>query len=214
MVTDLSAMRQTYNASGLDEADLCNDPIDQFRQWFEDSCKAGIHEPNSMALATVGPDGRPSVRVVLLKVIDERGLAFFTNLESRKGQELKGNPRAALNFWWGPLMRQVSFEGKVSHVDDTEADTYFASRPVGSRIGAWASEQSAVIESRSTLEMAEREYRKRFPDEDVPRPKFWGGFRLVPRRVEFWQGRQNRLHDRFVYSWAEGPSWRIQRLAP
>lgn len=214
MVPDLAAMRQNYKANGLNESDLCNDPIEQFRRWFEDACEAGIHEPNSMALATVGSNGQPSVRIVLLKVIDQQGLAFFTNLNSRKGQELKGNPKAALNFWWGPLMRQVGIEGTVERVDDTEADTYFASRPVGSRICAWASEQSGVIENRATLEAAEREYRERYPGDDVPRPGSWGGVRLVPSRVEFWQGRQNRLHDRLRYSRAEGSCWQIERLAP
>ena len=216
MKQEFAAMRQNYKSNGLNEADLCSDPIEQFRTWFEEARQAGIHEPNAMALATADTGGQPSIRIVLLKDIDQRGLAFFTNLESRKGRELKENPRAALNFWWGALMRQVSFEGTVKTVEDIEADKYFASRPIGSRLGAWASEQSSVIESRASLEAAERKYRTQFSGDDVPRPEFWGGFPLVPYRVEFWQGRQNRLHDRLVFSRndSDRSEWRTERLAP
>jgi pyridoxamine 5'-phosphate oxidase len=214
MTTDLAAMRRDYAARGLTEEDVLADPIAQFRRWFEDAEQAGIHEPNAMTLATVGADGQPSARVVLLKEIDRHGLAFFTNLASRKSRELDPDARAALVFWWGPLARQVRFEGAVERVADAEADAYFASRPRGSQIGAWASAQSSVIPDRQTLEEAARSHDRRFGDGEVPRPEFWGGFRLVPARVEFWQGRSDRLHDRLRYTRAAAGDWRIERLAP
>jgi pyridoxamine 5'-phosphate oxidase len=214
MTTDLAAMRRDYAARGLTEEDVLADPIAQFRRWFEDAEQAGIHEPNAMTLATVGADGQPSARVVLLKEIDRRGLAFFTNLASRKSRELDADARAALVIWWGPLARQVRFEGAVERVADAEADAYFASRPRGSQIGAWASAQSSVIPDRQTLEEAARSHDRRFGDGEVPRPEFWGGFRLVPARVEFWQGRSDRLHDRLRYTRAAAGDWRIERLAP
>ena len=213
MTTDLAAMRRDYAARGLTEEDVLADPIAQFRRWFEDAEQAGIHEPNAMTLATVGADGQPSARVVLLKEIDRRGLAFFTNLASRKSRELDADARAALVFWWGPLARQVRFEGAVERVADAEADAYFASRPRESRIGAWASEQSAVIAGRAALDEAEAHYRDRFGAGEVPRPEFWGGFRLTPERVEFWQGRRSRLHDRLRYRRTDG-LWTVERLAP
>ena len=166
-----------------------------------------------MALATVDADGQPSVRMVLLKGLDERGLAFYTNLGSRKARALQADPRASLMFWWGPLERQVRFEGRVARVADAEADGYFASRPRESRIGAWASEQSAVIAGRAALDEAEAHYRDRFGEGEVPRPEFWGGFRLTPERVEFWQGRRSRLHDRLRYRRTDG-LWTLERLAP
>jgi pyridoxamine 5'-phosphate oxidase len=214
MTTDLAAMRRDYAARGLTEEDVLADPIAQFWRWFEDAEQAGIHEPNAMTLATVGADGQPSARVVLLKEIDRHGLAFFTNLASRKSRELDADARAALVFWWGPLARQVRFEGAVERVADAEADAYFASRPRGSQIGAWASAQSSVIPDRQTLEEAARSHDRRFGDGEVPRPEFWGGFRLVPARVEFWQGRSDRLHDRLRYTRAAAGDWRIERLAP
>ena len=214
MTTDIAAMRRDYGALGLTEADLLADPIAQFRRWFEDAERAGIHEPNAMTLATVGAGGQPAARVVLLKAIDQRGLAFFTNLASRKSRELDANARAALVFWWGPLARQVRFEGAVERVADTEADTYFARRPRGSQIGAWASAQSSVIPDRQTLEDAARSHDQRFGVGAVPRPEFWGGFRLVPARVEFWQGRNDRLHDRLRYTRGAAGDWRTERLAP
>ena len=214
MTTELAAMRRDYAAHGLTEEDALADPIAQFERWFEDATRAEIHEPNAMTLATVGADGQPAARVVLLKAIDRRGLAFFTNLASRKSRELDASGKAALVFWWGPLQRQVRFEGTVERVADAEADVYFASRPRGSQIGAWASPQSSVIPDRRTLEDAERSCRERFGDGEVPRPGFWGGFRLMPVRAEFWQGRTNRLHDRLRYERSAGGNWRIERLAP
>jgi pyridoxamine 5'-phosphate oxidase len=214
MTTDLAAMRHDYAAHGLTEEAVLADPIAQFRRWFEDAERAGIHEPNAMTLATVGADGQPSARIVLLKALDQQGLAFFTNLASRKSRELDANARAALVFWWGPLARQVRFEGTVERVADVEADTYFASRPRGSQIGAWASAQSSVIPGRQALEDAARIHDRRFGDGAVPRPEFWGGFRLVPARVEFWQGRSDRLHDRLRYTIGAADEWRIERLAP
>jgi pyridoxamine 5'-phosphate oxidase len=209
----LAAMRQDYETRGLREEDVVADPIEQFRRWFEDAERGGIAEPNAMTLATVDPDGQPSARIVLLKALDQRGLGFFTNCASRKARALAADPRAALVFWWGPLHRQVRFEGSIERVDDAEADAYFASRPYGSQIGAWASHQSSVIAGRAELEAAERRYRERFATGEVPRPQFWGGFRLVPSLVEFWQGRDNRLHDRLRYRRC-GDAWQLERLAP
>jgi pyridoxamine 5'-phosphate oxidase len=166
-----------------------------------------------MALATVDAAGQPAARMVLLKGLDARGLAFYTNRDSRKARELLENPKAALVFWWGPIERQVRFEGMIEAVDPAEADAYFASRPRGSQLAAWASAQSSVIEGRGALEAAERAHRERFGEDEVPRPPFWGGYRLVPAVVEFWHGRESRLHDRLRYTrTAEG--WRIERLAP
>ena len=214
MISDPAAMRRDYAARGLTEEDLLGDPIAQFQSWFEDACRAEVFEPNAMTLATVGADGQPSARVVLLKGVDRRGLAFFTNLMSRKSRELDASARAALVFWWGPLARQVRFEGTVERVADAEADAYFASRPRGSQIGAWASPQSAVIADRRALEDAARAHEERFGAGAVPRPEFWGGFRLLPLRAEFWQGRTDRLHDRLRYSRDASGGWRLERLAP
>jgi pyridoxamine 5'-phosphate oxidase len=213
MDPNLAAMRRDYEAEGLSEGDALADPLEQFQRWFEDAKRAELHEPNAMTLATVDATGQPAARVVLLKIADQRGLAFFTNRDSRKGEELKGNPKAALVFWWGPLARQVRFEGTIEDVSDAEADAYFASRPVGSQLAAWASAQSTVIEGRAALEAEEQKHRERFSGGEVPRPPFWGGYRLVPHRVEFWHGRQNRLHDRLRYT-RTADGWRIERLAP
>ncbi len=209
----LAAMREDYKLNGMQEHEVTADPIDQFQRWFDDAVAAEIYEPNAMTLATVDETGQPSARIVLLKMIDGRGLVFFTNLESRKGRQLAANPMAALTFWWGPLERQVRFEGVITPIGDGESDSYYNSRPIGSRIGAWASPQSQVIAARAVLEQAERDYREKFKGEDIPRPPFWGGYRLAPTRVEFWQGRSNRLHDRLCYRPAAG-AWLIERLAP
>ena len=209
----LARMRQEYSERGLRKADVVADPLDQFTRWFDEACSAPILEPNAMTLATVDAAGQPSARTVLLKAVDRRGLTFYTNLESRKARELAANPQAALLFWWPPQGRQVRFEGEIEPVDDAEADAYFATRPRGSQIGAWASAQSNVVADRGTLEAAEREIAARFADRAVPRPPFWGGYRLVPTRVEFWQGRINRLHDRLRYT-RRGEGWDIERLAP
>ncbi len=209
----LAAMRKDYKLKGMSEGDVAADPIHQFERWFNDAVQAEIYEPNGMTLATVDQDGQPSARIVLLKMIDQRGLAFFTNLESRKGQQLASNPKAALTFWWGALERQVRFEGSISRVSDEETNAYYQSRPIGSRIGAWASPQSQVITDRSVLEQSEQNYEKQFADDDIPCPPFWGGYRLQPIRTEFWQGRSNRLHDRLCYRFIDD-AWLIERLAP
>jgi pyridoxamine 5'-phosphate oxidase len=213
MDPDLAAMRRDYTVGGLTKAEMAADPITQFEAWFETAKQGGVHEPNGMVLATVDADGQPSSRVVLLKIVDQRGLAFFTNLESRKGRALAANPKAAATFWWGPLERQVRFEGVIEPVAAAEADTYFQSRPEGSRIGAWASPQSRVIENRTALEALEQAATARFAGGTIPRPPHWGGYRLVPHAAEFWQGRQNRLHDRFRYH-RSGDDWTLERLAP
>jgi pyridoxamine 5'-phosphate oxidase len=209
----LARMRREYEERGLRKADLLADPLEQFTRWFDEACDAPLLEPNAMTLATVDAAGQPAARTVLLKGIDRHGLTFYTNLASRKAGELAANARAALLFWWPPHARQVRFEGTIEPVADAEADAYFATRPRGSQIGAWASAQSSVIADRAALEAAEQEMVARFAGGPVPRPPFWGGYRLVPERVEFWQGRSNRLHDRLRYT-RRGEDWQIERLAP
>jgi pyridoxamine 5'-phosphate oxidase len=209
----LAAMHRDYASAGLAEADALPDPLAQFERWFDDARRAEVHEPNAMTLATVDATGQPAARMVLLKGVDARGLAFFTNRDSRKALELLANPRAALVFWWGPLQRQVRFEGTIEEVDAAEADAYFASRPRGSQLAAWASAQSSVIAHRAALEAEERRHRERFGEGEVPRPPFWGGYRLRPAVVEFWHGRASRLHDRLRYT-RTPEGWRIERLAP
>ena len=195
----------------LNEADLDPDPLRQFTAWFEEAGAAGVRAPEAMALATAGADGRPSVRMVLLKGFDERGFVFFTGYESRKGAELTANPRAALLFHWDPLGRQVRIEGPVERVSEAESDAYFATRPRGAQISASVSPQSRVVESRAALEAAATELEAR--GGELPRPPAWGGFRLSPETYEFWQHRANRLHDRLRYS-RDGAAWKVERLAP
>jgi len=209
----LAAMREDYRKGGLSETDVIDDPITQFQRWLDAAIEGGVYEPNAMTLATAGEDGQPSARIVLLKGLDERGLAFYTNKESRKGQQIAANVKAALTFWWGPLERQVRFEGEIADVDAAEADAYYASRPLGSRIGAWASPQSQMVPSRDVLDEVEQELNEKYADGKPPRPPFWGGYRLTPERVEFWQGRSSRLHDRLCYRLIDD-QWVIERLAP
>jgi pyridoxamine 5'-phosphate oxidase len=197
----------------LDEAQVDADPIVQFGRWFANAEAADLIEPTAMTLATVGAGGRPSARMVLLKGFDERGFVFYTNYESRKAGELDGNPAAALVFWWGALQRQVRVEGAVERVHREESEAYFRSRPLGSRLGAWASAQSQVIAGRAELEERLEELTARYGDGDVPLPPFWGGYRVRPEVVEFWQGRPNRLHDRLRYRRTPG-GWEIDRLSP
>ena len=212
-VADLRRLRQEYTRAGLREADAATDPVEQFGRWFDEALAAGLREPNAMTLATATADGLPSARVVLLKGFDERGFVFYTNYEGRKARELGENPHAALVFYWGELERQVRIEGRVARVPEEESDAYYASRPRGSRLGAWASEQSRPVGSRGKLEERLRELEAEHEGREVPRPPFWGGYRVEPEAVEFWQGRENRLHDRLVYRRAGG-GWRLERLQP
>ena len=210
---DAASLRKEYTRAGLDEADMHPDPIVQFNAWFEETLAAGLHEPNAMIVATATANGRPSARTVLLKGYDERGFVFYTNYEGRKARELDANPACALLFYWGELERQVRIEGCASRISNEESDAYFASRPRGSRLGAWASEQSRPVEDRRVLEERVRDLEAEYEGRGVPRPPFWGGYRVEPDTIEFWQGRENRLHDRLVYS-RVGDGWRIDRLQP
>ena len=209
-----SERRKDYTLSNLREDEVDPNAIRQFERWFDEAKKAGVSEPDAMTLATATPDGRPSARVVLLRGVDDRGFVFFTNYDSRKGRELAANPWAALVLFWHELERQVRVEGQVRRVSVQESDHYFQSRPAGSRIGAWASPQSEVIKSRESLEIRCQELEKSFEDGTIPRPSNWGGFRLVPETIEFWQGRPSRLHDRLRYTRREQSKWLVERVAP
>ncbi|MGH7510577.1 MAG: pyridoxamine 5'-phosphate oxidase [Gemmatimonadales bacterium] len=209
----IADIRREYARARLDEAHVSPDPVVQFHRWFTQAREAEIPEPNAMALATATPAGAPSVRMVLLKGYDERGFVFFTDFRSRKGVELETNPRAALVFYWGELERQVRIAGAVEQTPARESEAYFQTRPLGSRLGAWVSHQSRVIPSRALLESGLREVEERFPSGEVPLPPHWGGYRLQPEEVEFWQGRENRLHDRIRYL-REEAGWKVERLSP
>lgn len=209
----LADLRKSYERAELDETHAEADPLRQFARWMDEALKAELPEPNAMTVATVGADGRPSTRVVLIKGFDERGLVWYTNYQSRKGRELAAHPFAALQFHWVELERVVRVEGRVDKTSEAESDAYFATRPLDSRIGAWASPQSEVIESRAVLVANAAKASARFLL-NPPRPPHWGGFRLVPDTWEFWQGRKSRLHDRLRYRLEPGGTWRRERLAP
>lgn len=210
---DIGDMRRDFESDGLDRDRLDDDPVRQFESWFRSARDAGILEPNAMSLATTGADLQPDVRTVLLKYFDQQGFVFYTNYGSRKAREMGANPLAALLFPWLGLNRQVIIQGPVEKVSTGESLRYFASRPRGSQIGAWVSEQSRAINSRGLLEQKVAEIRRRFGEGEIPLPDFWGGYRVIPTRIEFWQGRPSRLHDRFEYL-KDGEDWHIQRLQP
>ena len=213
MDEEIRDRRISYQRGEFGAEVVARDPFEQFRFWLEEALRTdGIVEPNAMTLATTGAGGRPSARIVLLRQWDSRGFVFFSNYESRKGDELIAHPYAALLFWWGALERQIRIEGTTERILEVESDAYFATRPRGHRLSAWASQQSAAVPDRDTLQRAIAEADARFPG-DVPRPPFWGGYRVVPDRFEFWQGRPNRVHDRIAYERAAG-GWTTARLAP
>lgn len=214
-MTDYSIadLRLNYTRQELLETEVDPNPITQFQTWFAQALAADILEPNAMTIATTTKEGIPSARIVLLKGVDERGFVFYTNYESRKGQELVANPYACLVFWWGVLERQVRIEGMVEKVAAAETETYFHSRPVSSQLGAWASDQSRVIPDRAVLEQRLADLTRQYQNQMIPRPPHWGGFRVIPTAIEFWQGRPSRLHDRLLYRLIEG-AWNIERLSP
>jgi pyridoxamine 5'-phosphate oxidase len=210
----IADLRKEYARESLTERDVDPDPIRQFMRWFDQARAAELLEPNAMALATATPEGHPSVRMVLLKAVDDRGFVFFTDYRSRKGRELEANPHASLAFWWDALQRQVRVEGTVSRVSVDESLSYFKSRPHGSKVGAWASMQSAVLNARDALEREVIRLMEKFPEgTEVPLPHHWGGYRIVPHAIEFWQGRVSRLHDRIRYH-RDGDTWKLGRLSP
>ena len=211
---DLAKLRSEYTAHGLRRADLHSDPVQQFSTWFAAALAAEIRDVNAMSLATATRDGKPSVRIVLLKGFDERGFSFFTNYDSGKGRDLEANPFAEMVFYWPKLERQVRISGKVERTSREDSAAYFHSRPLGSQLGAWVSKQSEVIDARKVLDARLNEMTERFENGEIPLPPHWGGYRLKPDKYEFWQGRPNRLHDRFRYSRKADGTWLIDRLAP
>lgn len=215
MDSSIADLRQNYTLAGLTKADLDLNPIEQFQVWFQQALDADLIEPNAMTLATATPEGKPTARIVLLKGVNDRGFVFYTNYESQKGQQLITNPYAALVFLWDKLERQVRIEGKVEQLPTAESAEYFHSRPQASQLGAWASDQSQVIPNREVLEQKLADLKEQYSgDAIVPLPEHWGGFRVIPSRIEFWQGRPSRLHDRLVYDLQADNSWLIERLSP
>ncbi|AKG23608.1 pyridoxamine 5'-phosphate oxidase [Calothrix sp. 336/3] len=210
----VAELRKDYTLQDLKETEVDTNPVIQFKTWFDQALAAQIIEPNAMTIATTTRDGKPSARMVLLKDFDERGFVFFTNYHSQKGQELIDNPQGAIVFWWAELERQVRICGTVEKVSEQESDYYFNSRPQNSRLGAWASEQSEVIPYREILEEKLELLQEKYANTEIPRPPHWGGFRVIPTEIEFWQGRASRLHDRLRYSRQEDGSWKIERLSP
>jgi pyridoxamine 5'-phosphate oxidase len=213
-VEQLAALRQEYTQRGLRRKDLDPDPIRQFQRWLDEAADHHLLEPNAMTFATVDRDGQPWTRTVLLKQCDSRGFAFFTNYAGAKAQHLDHEPRAALTFWWNALERQVNITGRIEKTSREESAAYFASRPRASRLGAWASQQSSVLENREQLEQRFADTEHRFPGDEIPCPEDWGGYRLVPTTIEFWQGRRSRLHDRLRFTRHADATWKVERLSP
>lgn len=211
---NVSGLRRSATGFALDREDLHEDPIVQFEDWFRYACETVPMDPNAVSIATVDEHNQPSSRTVLLKYFDERGFVFFTNFESKKAEHIEKNPSVAMLFFWSDAARQVKIRGKAERIPTSETLKYFVSRPRGSQIGAWVSSQSSVISSRSLLESKFQELKTKFKNKEVPLPSFWGGYRVVPDQIEFWQGRRNRLHDRFQYSLHDDGRWAIERLAP
>lgn len=211
---DLTALRGKYTTKGLSEKDLNENPFKQFEIWFNDALNEDLCEPNAMSLATVGKDMMPSLRTVLLKTFDEKGFVFFTNYKSKKAKQIEENPKAAVLFSWLELERQIKIEGAIEKISTKDSLKYFLSRPKGSQLGAWVSHQSQVISSRGLLEQKFDEMKNKFAKGEVPFPSFWGGYVVKPVKIEFWQGGQDRLHDRFLYEKQENGSWTMSRLAP
>ncbi|MEM9671997.1 MAG: pyridoxamine 5'-phosphate oxidase [Cyclobacteriaceae bacterium] len=214
MSTSIADMRKDYTQQSLDISDVASDPLEQFTSWFNEARRAEVPEPNAMHLSTVSSDNRPSGRIVLLKGIEDRQFLFYTNYQSRKGQEMDQTPYVALTFFWAELERQVRIEGTISRVDEKTSTDYFHSRPRESQIGAWTSPQSQSIENRDVLNEREADFTQKFADQVVPRPPHWGGYAVSPDAIEFWQGRPSRLHDRIFYQRNADETWQIQRLAP
>jgi len=213
----IQSLRKEYSSQGLSESQVGSDPFELFKNWFDEAVDAKIQEPNAMSISTCSKDGKPSSRIVLIKEFDHRGFVFYTNYESRKGQEIAANPFVSLVFWWGDLQRQIRIEGKVQKTSEEESRNYFSTRPRDARIGAWASRQSTVLSSRTALDTFVQEFTEKFKNEtDIPPPPYWGGFRVVPSSIEFWKGRTNRLHDRIVFERKEDDehSWNIRRYSP
>ncbi|MFM7886121.1 MAG: pyridoxamine 5'-phosphate oxidase [Pseudanabaena sp.] len=211
---DIHALREDYKKGELRRKDLHDDPFKQFEKWFQQACNAELLEPNAMTLSTVNADGQPFMRTVLLKYFDKKGFVFFTNYESRKAKQIENNHKVSILFTWLPLQRQVHITGTAEKVSTTESWEYFSSRPRGSQLGAWTSQQSSIISSRQLLLMQFEQIKQKFMDGEIPLPDFWGGYRVVPNSFEFWQGCTNRLHDRFLYILQEDQTWDIHRLAP
>ena len=211
---ELAALRQDYAQRGLRRSELDSDPVAQFNAWLAEAQARQIIEPNAMTLATVDADGQPWTRTVLLKICDARGFTFFTNYEGAKARQLAGNPRAALTIWWGALERQVNITGTVTKTSREESAAYFHTRPASSQLGAWASAQSEVVAGRAQLEAQFTAALEKYGEREIPLPPHWGGYRLTPQTIEFWQGRRSRLHDRLRYARQPGGAWKIERLAP